>query len=603
MQKKKIVVLLVAATMIATMAGVGASATVNHNINKTTNKVLLSAPAQTDSTGYACVVNGNNKLVLTNKEGQVVSYLSVGEMLKVQKTNGNKTLVTVEETGAKGYIDNSNMLAIQNANINNIIRMNRNGFIINVSSSVNLRQGPGMDHQVIEGLSNNTPVRITGKTGDWYRVSVGGVRGYIFGEYVAESNAKNSIIIPPAVSRTTDHVTQHGNTSTIHNSASSIAPIGEASTNTSNTTPVSTTHVKVVNHDMQPASENHPTVVNHNVQPATSNVVNHNSGNTNVAPIHHEINNGHKSPVINPNGGTKVTPDVAHNSGNTNVTPEHHDSKGTNTPANPSKYKPVPSGVHGKKGDAVHGHEVTPSHVTPDTHNDGGSTIHKGSTNPSTPATHHNSGNTGVTPDTHNDGGSTIHKGSTNPATPVNHDGNKGSDSKGHMSHFTPMNHDGDKGGSTIHKGSTNPSTPVHHNDNKPDVSGNTNVKPAVTPMAAPTLTAHNYKLIIGKTFSNSMLDANANEGATISYEGHVNNMKPGTYPMTVVATNSQGGRTEAKVSVDVVDVAPTINAENYSMTQGGTFSNADLNIKAHSQAGVNLTQDVKVEEIGRAHV
>lgn len=576
MNKKKIIGLLLSGSMLATMAGVGAGTAVNHNNINKINKVLLTAPTQVQSTGYACVINGNGNLVLTNATRQVISYLSVGEMLKIHSTKGNKTLVTVEETGATGYIDNSNMLSIQNANTDNTTRMNRNGYVINVTNSVNLRVGPGMNQQVIEGLSNNTPLRITGKTGDWYRVSVGGNKGYIFGEYVAESNAKNSIIIPPAVSGTTKSVTQHGNISTIHNSTSStIAPIEGT-----NNTPVPTTHVKIVNHDVQPAKSN--TVVNHNLQPVNHNdnkgttpthsstnvqPVNHN-GNTNVAPVHHEINNGHKQPVVNPNARTKVTPKhheinnghsqpVINPNAGTKVTPEHHESKGTNTPANPSKYKPVPSGVNGKKGDAVHGHEVTPS-------------------KPST-------GNTNVKPGTHNNGGS------TNPSTPAH---KADTSHNGGMNHFTPMNHDGNKGndttpnkpatdnGGTIHKGSTNPSTPAHHKD----------------VMAAPTLVAHNYKLIIGKTFNNSMLDAQANEGATITYEGNVNNMKPGTYPITVIATNSQGGKTEAKVNVDVVDVAPVINAENYTMTQGDSFSNADLHISAHSQAGVNLTQDVKVD-------
>ena len=141
-----------------------------------------------------------------------------------------------------------------------------------------------------------------------------------------------------------------------------------------------------------------------------------------------------------------------------------------------------------------------------------------------------------------------------------------------------PTHHNDIKPVQPIHTGSTNPDTPVHHNV-----------------MAAPTLTAHNYKLIIGRDFNNSMLGAKASEGAKISYEGHVNTMKPGSYTIKVTATNSQGESTVANVIVQVLDVAPVINAENYTMTQGQAFNLSDLHISAHSQLGNDLTKDVKV--------
>ncbi|MGL4740865.1 MAG: SH3 domain-containing protein, partial [Sarcina sp.] len=219
MNKNKIISLLLSGAMLATISGTTGAIVNNRKAANTSTKniTLLANHNAQDSTGYACVVNGNNKLVLTNKQGQIISYLSVGEMLHIGQVSGSNTFVTVKSTGANGYIANANMLNINNSTTNNITRMNRNGYVINVSSSVNLRQGPGMNTNVIAGLSNNTAIRITGKTGQWYRVSVNGTKGYIFEEYVAESttNATTNVnptttIATPVKTTKTSAVINHG---------------------------------------------------------------------------------------------------------------------------------------------------------------------------------------------------------------------------------------------------------------------------------------------------------------------------------------------------------------------------------------------------------
>uniref|UniRef100_UPI00260735D5 SH3 domain-containing protein n=1 Tax=uncultured Clostridium sp. TaxID=59620 RepID=UPI00260735D5 len=194
MKKNKILAIIISGVMIVTVSGaIGQTrkdSKENIILKKVNNTLLIN-----NNTNYsvnACVVNGNGRLVLTNKNGEIASYLSVGEMLKIQSVEGNKSLVTVEETGAKGYINNSNKIDINKGDINNITRMNKDGYIINVSNVVNLRKGPSMNYTVLEALSNSTHVKITGKTDQWYKVDVNGEKGYIFEEYVGEKNISQS---------------------------------------------------------------------------------------------------------------------------------------------------------------------------------------------------------------------------------------------------------------------------------------------------------------------------------------------------------------------------------------------------------------------------
>ena len=54
--------------------------------------------------------------------------------------------------------------------------------------NVNVRDGPGTDHDQVSSLSRGTTVKVTGQLEDWYRVALdGGQEGYVFKELLAES--------------------------------------------------------------------------------------------------------------------------------------------------------------------------------------------------------------------------------------------------------------------------------------------------------------------------------------------------------------------------------------------------------------------------------
>lgn len=181
MKKTKIVSILISSALLLTLGGISQA-----HSTKNKNEILLSGNKKVIEN--ACVENGNGDLVLKNSNGQVISYLSVGEMLDIHSTYGNTSLVTVKETGSTGYISNQNSLIINSGDINNISPMDAQGYIINVSSTLNLRETPSMNGKVIKNLKNNTQIKILGKTKQWYKVSVNGTDGFVFAEYVAKAN-------------------------------------------------------------------------------------------------------------------------------------------------------------------------------------------------------------------------------------------------------------------------------------------------------------------------------------------------------------------------------------------------------------------------------
>ncbi len=54
------------------------------------------------------------------------------------------------------------------------------------TEDVNVRSGPGTDHDVLGSLSSGTEVTAVGEDGDWVIIEYGDGTGYIYGDYVEE---------------------------------------------------------------------------------------------------------------------------------------------------------------------------------------------------------------------------------------------------------------------------------------------------------------------------------------------------------------------------------------------------------------------------------
>ncbi len=194
MLKHKITSIIMGALMLS---GVVLGGSIVHNVKttndntKVVNKVLLAAPSSTVGERAVVVNTDNSPLVLysnASANSNITSYISVGEMLTIQSSGNNFYKVKVQETGAVGYISAHNLQIITSGVNDAYNTVNKQGYIINVSSRVNLRANATMNSNILAKLSNNTRINVLGKQGQWYKVNCNGTIGYIYQEYVGLTN-------------------------------------------------------------------------------------------------------------------------------------------------------------------------------------------------------------------------------------------------------------------------------------------------------------------------------------------------------------------------------------------------------------------------------
>lgn len=157
------------------------------------NKTVLAGTVN-NSGNKACVINGNDSLVLytSASNSNIQSYISVGEMLTINSYSNGYYNVTVQETGATGYISSSDMQKIVSGVEDNLASLSGTAYTTNVSTMVNLREEATMNSTTLAKLKNNTSITLLGKQGDWYKVSYNGTIGYIYGEYIAIANSNTN---------------------------------------------------------------------------------------------------------------------------------------------------------------------------------------------------------------------------------------------------------------------------------------------------------------------------------------------------------------------------------------------------------------------------
>ena len=226
--------MLVGILVVSLIGAGGVFLSSNASISNNTmgiNKMVLAGTVN-NSGNKACVINGNDSLVLytSASNSNIQSYISVGEMLTINSYSNGYYNVTVQETGATGYISSSDMQKIVSGVEDNLTSLSGTAYTTNVSTMVNLREEATMNSTTLAKLKNNTSIILLGKQGDWYKVSYNGTTGYIYGEYIAIANSNtNSNAI--------------NNTSSSSNNKSKI--IGTASSNSKNSSiKVTSSHSK-----------------------------------------------------------------------------------------------------------------------------------------------------------------------------------------------------------------------------------------------------------------------------------------------------------------------------------------------------------------------
>lgn len=192
MKKTKLIAMMMTGALLMPMANVGRT-TYAKEVAKT------AVTATVESNREFISVKSNAKLVDAN--GKELSKVSTGDMAVKLETKDGKTLVKLVKTGVEGYLEEASIMKITDGDVNKIEAKDTHGAIKNVDTLVNVRALPSMKSEIKDVLTNNTGVKILGKTGDWYQVNVGGVKGYIFSNYI-EEGATGKVVTAPSKAKT-----------------------------------------------------------------------------------------------------------------------------------------------------------------------------------------------------------------------------------------------------------------------------------------------------------------------------------------------------------------------------------------------------------------
>ena len=115
----------------------------------------------------------------------VLDYIKNGTIVQIISKSGEWYKVN---TGAvTGYIHSDYIKVVSGgASAQVSSQTNVQGTVVNISTSLNVRNGASTSNAVIGYLTNGTKVTITGESGNWYAISSNGTEGYVSKDYVSK---------------------------------------------------------------------------------------------------------------------------------------------------------------------------------------------------------------------------------------------------------------------------------------------------------------------------------------------------------------------------------------------------------------------------------
>ena len=161
-----------------------------------------STPESTEKTGIVNVSSSLNVRSSASTSSKVIGSLSGNTKVTIVGEEG--AFYKIEYKGSHGYVakeyvkdvtesSNSNQ-GTQTPEKPSTPETTKKTGIVNVSSSLNVREGASTSSKVIGSLSGNTKVTIVGEEGAFYKIEYKGSHGYVAKEYikdVTESNNSN----------------------------------------------------------------------------------------------------------------------------------------------------------------------------------------------------------------------------------------------------------------------------------------------------------------------------------------------------------------------------------------------------------------------------
>ncbi|XZI40580.1 SH3 domain-containing protein [Clostridium perfringens] len=159
-----------------------------------------STPESTKKTGIVNVSSSLNVREGASTSSKVIGSLSGNSKVTIVGEEG--AFYKIEYKGSYGYVakeyikdvtesNNSNQGTQTPEKPNNPETTKKTG-IVNVSSSLNVREGASTSSKVIGSLSGNSKVTIVGEEGAFYKIEYKGSHGYVAKEYVKDVTESNN---------------------------------------------------------------------------------------------------------------------------------------------------------------------------------------------------------------------------------------------------------------------------------------------------------------------------------------------------------------------------------------------------------------------------
>ncbi|MDM1004570.1 SH3 domain-containing protein [Clostridium perfringens] len=212
--------------------------TENNNSNQgTQTPEKPSTPESTEKTGIVNVSSSLNVREGASTSSKVIGSLSGNTKVTIVGEEG--AFYKIEYKGSHGYVakeyvkdvteNNNSNQGTQTPEKPSTPESTEKTGIVNVSSSLNVREGASTSSKVIGSLSGNTKVTIVGEEGAFYKIEYKGSHGYVAKEYVkdvTESSNSNQGTQTPEKPSTPESTEKTG----IVNVSSSLNVRSEAST-------------------------------------------------------------------------------------------------------------------------------------------------------------------------------------------------------------------------------------------------------------------------------------------------------------------------------------------------------------------------------------
>ncbi|NGT78775.1 SH3 domain-containing protein [Clostridium perfringens] len=175
--------------------------TENSNSNQgTQTPEKPSIPENTEKIGIVNVSSSLNVRERASISSKVIGSLSGNTKVTIVGEEG--AFYKIEYKGSHGYVAKEYVKDVTESNNSNqgtqtpekpsIPESNEKTGIVNVSSSLNVRERASTSSKVIGSLSGNTKVTIVGEEGAFYKIEYRGSHGYVAKEYVKDVTESNN---------------------------------------------------------------------------------------------------------------------------------------------------------------------------------------------------------------------------------------------------------------------------------------------------------------------------------------------------------------------------------------------------------------------------